>query len=201
MKVTILCFLAIAGATLFSGSIAEAVSVPPCPQIGYADGCNQVITLNSGGTSAITLGDSNPYDGVEDQLVGVINSSGQTVGSITLSGNNIFGFDSDGAGSPDCDIVGGSTFGCPYNFGPTGYEGPNISFSVLNNNSGTVNFLGGLLNGGTAWFSLEEPPTAGSFKVDVITPGNPVPEPSSLLLLGAGVGVLAALRARSKHSA
>ena len=200
MKITILCFLAIAGTTLFLGEIAEAVPVPPCPQIGFADGCNQVITLNSGGTAGIALGTPIPYDGIEDQLVGVINNSGQTVGSITLSGFNIFGFDLDGAGSSNCDLGGPSPFGCPFNFGPTGYEGPNISFSVLNNSSGTVNFLGGLRSGGTTWFSLEEPPTAGSFSVTGVTPGNPVPEPSSLLLLGAGVGVLAAIRARTKIS-
>ena len=197
MKTTFLLLLATAGATFILGDIGQATTIP-CPQIGFADGCNQVITLNSGGTATISAGDPTPYDGIEDQLVGVINNAGQTVGSITISGFNIFGFDGDGAGSPNCDLGGPSTYGCPFNFGPTGYEGPNISFSILNANTGTVTFLGGLPTGGAAWFSLEEPPTTGGFTVTGV---NPVPEPSSLLLFGAGVAALAVVRARSKNSA
>lgn len=197
MKTRMLLFMAIAGATFLSSEMAQA-TVAPCPQIGFADGCNQVITLNPGGTATITGGFPTPYDGVEDQLVGVINNSGTTVGNITISGSNIFGFDGDGAGSPGCDLGSSSPYGCPFNFGPTGYEGPRTSFSIADSNNGTVFFTSGLVSGGTAWFSLEEPATTGGFTVTHV---NPVPEPSSLLLLGTGGALLAAFRARKKLSA
>lgn len=157
---------------------------PPCPQIGFADGCNAVITLNSGGTASIAITSQPPYDNVEDQLVGVVNNSGGTIGSITISGNDIFGFDGDGAGSSDCDLGGPSPFGCPFSTGPTGYEGPGVTFTITDNDNGIVHFTGGLANGATAWFSLEEAPTTGGFTV---TGTTPTPEPGSLLLLGTGL--------------
>jgi hypothetical protein len=59
-----------------------------------------------------------------------------------------------------------------------------VSFSGINAGltSGTVNFAPAIAaNGGTAWFSLEEPPSLNL----TVTPS--VPEPGSLLLLGTGI--------------
>lgn len=74
-----------------------------------------------------------------------------------MTGSDIFGFDGDGAGSPDCDLGGPSPFGCPYNLGPTGYEGlvnndpmRLVTFLVTNVNQGTAQFAGGLQPGETA---------------------------------------------------
>jgi N-acetylmuramoyl-L-alanine amidase len=81
-------------------------------------------------------------------LVGVVNNSGATVFGISLTGDDIFGFDFDGAAT----YTGTS-------FGPTGYEGPGTSFSPIDASSGTVNFDNGLPNQGFIWFSLEGAPS------------------------------------------
>ena len=93
-----------------------------------------------------------PYDGADDTLTGVVNNSSQPVGSLQLSSNTaLFGFDGDGlcTASPHPS-------GCP--FGPTGYEGPNTSFSGISadGSGGVVNFVTPLAPGETAYFSLEE---------------------------------------------
>jgi len=66
-----------------------------------------------------------PFDGADDTLIGVLNSSSDTITSIQLSSDtDLFGFDGDGlcTASPQ-------PAGCP--FGPTGYEGPDTSFAGI----------------------------------------------------------------------
>ena len=145
---------------------------------GGTSGCDSLITLGTGGSASIAVdATQGPYEFIEDQIVGVQNNSGGIVSAISLSGSNIFGFDGDGA----CAYV----VGCVTPTGGSGYEGPGTSFTVANANTGTVNFIGGLANGATAWFSLEEAPSVNGFSVGTVTGG--VPEPASLLLLGSGL--------------
>jgi hypothetical protein len=99
--------------------------------------------VNPNGAKSLTF---NPQSDVEGMLAGVVNNSGHTIYSITysitLSGKEPFEFDQDfGLGS-----------------GETGYEGPEISFTVFNSGLGIVHFNGGLPNGGTAYFGLEGAP-------------------------------------------
>jgi hypothetical protein len=144
-----------------TGTATAAIPTPPfteCPALGFDTSCEVLIDVHPGGAlQSFTDPSQGPFDGVEDTLIGVLNESKKTVTSIPLKGADIFGFDGDGLCS-GVNSSGGSGFlpppaGCP--FGPTGYEGPNTSFSVTNENEGTVNFPNGVAPGGSAYFSLE----------------------------------------------
>ena len=162
---------------------ATAFSASVCPAVGNDTlGCELTITVTSvsasGAATAFTVTtstpDQGPYDGADDTLIGIVNSSGSTLNSIGLTGNtDIFGFDGDGA----CTYIA-----CPGATDPSGYAPAGVTFSGINGSAttGTVNFNPGLGAGGSAWFSLEEALTASS-----ITPT--APEPGTLLLLGVAL--------------
>lgn len=135
-----------------------------------------LIQITDTGTSVFDDPSQGPYDGVEDTLIGVVNSSGKPVSSLALSSDtDLFGFDGDGL----CQVVPQPT-GCP--FGPTGYEGPKTTFSNITPDlsGGVVNFTGGLAVGEATYFSLEERLPATSITVGgptVAEQGGP-PNPS-----------------------
>ncbi len=171
-----------------SGSTSGwTTSVPfnECPTVGYNTSCGILIVLNASGTATILANSAEgPYDDDDDTLVGILNDTGNAVPSVELSSTseNIFGFDADGACSDNTSDPEGAEFGPTWKVGNTsvpyaatgcaygsyGYEGPNVSFSGIatNDDSGTVNFTdGGLANGGSQWFTLENSLSAASFTV------------------------------------
>jgi hypothetical protein len=180
--------------TLMALSAGSLLAVGPCisstglgtgaPYIGAGSGCNVVITFNANGSISTTIPNAFPYDGVEDTLVGVNNLTAAPIFSFTLTGTGgtpqLFGFDGDGAcATSNLYVAAASCVG----HDSTGYGGPGVTFSAINGalTSGTVNFAGGIAaTTGTAWFSLEEPP---SLNLQV----NNVPEPASIALLGSVV--------------
>ncbi len=160
-----------------------------------ATGCNTVITIDATGTSlTVAVNDSNPYDGSEDTLVGVVNNSSNTISQLSLSGGNIFGFDNDGictfafAGNSYCSSSAAA------GADPQDYQGPTSTFTITDASSGFVNFSPGIAPGSSTYFSLEEPPTASiTGSVTGSTPGSPsgVPEPDTVVLMLSGLSAVA----------
>jgi hypothetical protein len=160
------------GSLAFASSASASPPTPPfnqCPALGFDTSCQILLVVNAhGGLESYNDPNQGSYEGKEDFLVGVQNNSASTVGSLTLKGLDLFGFDEDGlcsglneSGEPGFVAPPAE---CP--FGETGYEGPNTSFSgyihpdpLQDANEGTVNFAGtGVGTGQGAYFSLESPP-------------------------------------------
>ena len=185
---------------LLAGIVGYAHATAVCPDTtvagGTANDCNEEITFGPGNTFSVTGGPSpsTNYDGSDDALVGLINNSGTTLYSFTLTdtGSDIYGFDGDGI-----------DFYVPVNnaLDGTGYGGPLAYFTNIDaaGDSGTVNISGGLASGATTYFSLENPVNAAQPIVPTApgTGGDPttVPEPSTLaLMLLASCGLFAMAR-------
>jgi hypothetical protein len=137
---------------LVAPALAQASPSPPfkqCPAIGDDTSCAVLIEVHAdGSTTSYVDSSQGQVDGSDDVLVGVQNDSSTTVPRIPLTGSGIFAFDDDGL----CTLANAPPV-CP--FGPTTYEGPNTSFSVTDENNGSVLFTNGLAPGASTYFSLE----------------------------------------------
>jgi len=159
-----------------------------CPTVGSNTSCSILIVITDTGVTVLSDPNMGPYDGSDDTLVGVQNNSSTTRFSLPLtSSTNIFGFEGDGLCAAG---YAPQLTGCP--FGPTGYEGPNTSFSNISGGgtSGVVNFKNGIPPGGSAYFSLEEALVAANITIPLNTtcpaPGAMAGSPYSSQLAGSG---------------
>ncbi len=142
------------------------------------EGCTVMITVNAGGSVTITAPNAAPsYDvGHDDNMVGVINNSGQAITSLQLSSATvpIFGFDGDGV----CGGPPGWTFNplgplpnCANAADPHRYGQGAITFTVITPYRGSVNFgNGGIAPGTTTFYSLEGANLTASLQVKIPDP-------------------------------
>ena len=162
-------------------------TTPPfneCPAVGSSTSCAILHVFNADG-SVSAFGDATqtPYDGSNDTLVGVLNNSGKTQTSLTLSGVGsmgvpVFEFDADGictftfAGN---GLVPSSSYcsGAYYRTDPGDYAGPNNTFSNISadQKTGTIVFTGGLAPGAATYFSLEDRLSTSAPPI-VVPPGS-----------------------------
>jgi uncharacterized repeat protein (TIGR01451 family) len=126
--------------------------------------CNLSIVVTNGSTS-ITIANTVPYDGDEDQLIGVTNNSTGVITSIIVSNPGaspaIFAFETDGI----CAYQPFTSNSQPCNGaapGASNYGGNASSYTGINGaqDTGTINFSPGIPAGGTGYFSLEGPASA-----------------------------------------
>lgn len=215
MRNILLALMAVAG--LASFSVPSSAAPMTCPAVGrIASGCNEIIMADSAMTGLITTVNTTPYDGSDDQMVGILNTSATNLTSFTLHGvgPRITGFDGDGAFQTGngCVSSGANTFGClgttEYGLSatqpnPNDYEGsgasysnpsdlrpdgsPAVSFASIDPATDTVRLA--FLNGELA------PGQFAYFSLEApptvppsIMPGpGGVPEPGSIALLGTAL--------------
>ncbi|HEY0436013.1 MAG TPA: PEPxxWA-CTERM sorting domain-containing protein [Phenylobacterium sp.] len=200
--------LLVAGAAIAALTFAGSASAVTFPGFGSdPNGPGFIITLNADNTASFTAtGEHATYDGFQgyyqfyegdDTYIGVINNSGHSVNRIHLSGNtDIFGFESDGI-----DVYGATGNALD----SSGYGGPNAYFSHITggctyygcSQSGDVNFIVPIANGGSDYFSLEERLSEATFQGDGggISSGAPEPATWAMMLTGF-LGLGATMRRR-----
>jgi hypothetical protein len=195
--------------TVFAGL---AMGVSPCPTVGHSTfeadntpyltaggGCNAVLTIAANGSTSVVIINSNPFDGEDDTLLGIVNNGTTPLTTITLTGSGISGWDGDGiciwgaGGLAGDTFTSGSSSYCTATqlsgSDPQDYYGPNMTFSNFASGSAvTVTFNPPLAAGASTFLSLEGLPTASL----VATPGTPsaTPAPSSIWLIAIGICAL-----------
>jgi hypothetical protein len=143
----------------------------------------------------VSLTGTGPYDGSDDETVGLINNSGKALATLSLSStSDAFGFDGDGIQT----YTSNNGVTIPPDTGVTGYEGPNMTFDLAGVSSGNgtliINFTTPLADGSSTYFSLEGAPSTG------ITVGASSPEPASAAMLLGGILTLGGIALKRRRT-
>ncbi len=80
---------------------SAAQAFTQCPPVDHDTNCQFLITVTNSGVQVAQDPGQSPYDGEDDALIGIQNSSSKAVSAIPLSAENgLFGFENDGLCSP-----------------------------------------------------------------------------------------------------
>src|SRR5580704_16848235 len=93
------------GIAAIAPSLAQA-AFSQCPAVDHDTSCEFLITVTDKGVQVAQDPAQGPYDGEDDSLIGIQNSSSRAISSIPLSAeNDLFGFDGDGLCSPGAQPI------------------------------------------------------------------------------------------------
>ena len=93
--------LVIAGAVVPTGA-AYAAAGPPfteCPAVNFSPSCGIQLQVNADNSVTVAIDPSvGAYDGADDTLIGIVNTSATPVSAVTVTGpgSDLSGFDGDG---------------------------------------------------------------------------------------------------------
>lgn len=160
---------------------------------GVLTNANLVITVNTGGT----LAGSGSIAGSVSSVGGVIapgSSPGTlTVGGLTLDGSSVLNYELNGgnttvgSGINDLILTGNLTLDGTINIAET--IAGSFATAAFGSSWRLFNYTGTLVDNGLVVGTVPTLPPGGSFNIDTSVPGQVnlvlVPEPSSLMLLGA----------------
>ncbi|MEA2313645.1 MAG: hypothetical protein QOI03_337 [Solirubrobacteraceae bacterium] len=94
----------VAGAVAISGApSAQAALFGQCPPVDADAGCQFLVTVTNAGAPVVTQDTTqSPYEMSDDSLIGVQNSSSNSITALPLSapGTSLFGFEADGICNP-----------------------------------------------------------------------------------------------------
>lgn len=159
-----------------------------CPAVGADTSCAILLVVTSSGTQVLFDPSQGPYDGSDDEMVGIVNQTSAPVyGQQLSSSQDIFGFDGDGICTyATGGLTGGGYTGDQYcsasqlaGTDPGDYQGPINTYGAINSTqtAGDVVFPSpGLAPGASTYFSLEDALTPGQ-----ITPGVPLSTPPAMI--------------------
>src|SRR5690348_14217873 len=101
-RIAVLAGACAALALVFIAPAGANAAFTQCPAVDLDTSCQFLVTVSNGGTSIAEDPTQGPYEGADDALIGVQNTSSAPISSIHLSAENeLFGFESDGI----CDVT------------------------------------------------------------------------------------------------
>jgi len=85
---------------VLAGAPASQALFTQCPPVSKDTGCQFLITVTNAGSSIAEDATQPPYEGEDDALIGVQNSSSRSIAALPLEASGLFAFEQDGMCDP-----------------------------------------------------------------------------------------------------